>query len=73
MKEGYVLDGWNWDVEREHRPWILRRIRWRAACTSTRAGSPCRKCGAAPDQSLKGPVRFPYRALAAFSAPYAFP
>lgn len=21
MKEGYVFDGWYWDVEREHRPW----------------------------------------------------
>ena len=21
VKEGYVFDGWYWDVEREHRPW----------------------------------------------------
>ena len=20
-KEGYIFDGWYWDVEREHRPW----------------------------------------------------
>lgn len=71
VKEGYVFDGWYWDVEREHRPWDLRRIRWRTACTSTRAGSPCRKCGAAPNQSLKGPVRFSVQGRRVFR-PYAF-
>ena len=23
VKEGYVFDGWYWDVEREHRPWAF--------------------------------------------------
>ena len=26
VKEGYVFDGWYWDVEREHRPWDLSLI-----------------------------------------------
>ena len=62
VKEGYVFDGWYWDVEREHRPWDFAQ--------DTVEDS--RKCGAAPNQSLKGPVRFSVQGRRVFP-PLCFP